>query len=165
MLELTIKAEGLVNLVNAQETIARRTKEAMAKELASLLKELRATLPHASGALRGSLGTTLISTGTITRAAIGTALPYALAVEKGTRPHRPPLAPLISWAQRKPGLVRSEKDAKRIGFLVARKIARVGTKGVGAFQRAEEKARERLAREVAEGVKAIEKELNDNGSR
>lgn len=46
---------------------------------------------------------------------------YGAAVEFGSRPHFPPVAPLERWAQTKLG-------KSGIGFLIARKIARVGTK-------------------------------------
>lgn len=46
---------------------------------------------------------------------------YGAYVEFGTRPHFPPIAPLERWAKTKLG-----KDG--LGFLIARKIARKGTK-------------------------------------
>ena len=51
--------------------------------------------------------------------------PHAPYLEMGTRPHRPPLQPLIEWAQRKFGV--EEDEAKRIAWAVASKIAKVGT--------------------------------------
>jgi hypothetical protein len=53
-------------------------------------------------------------------------LGYALPVETGSRPHWPPIAPLILWAKRKFSL--SDKEARATGFLVARKISREGTR-------------------------------------
>lgn len=161
LLDLEIKAEGLGNLVKTQEIIGQTVKEVLAREVTSLLKDLRETLPAASGRLRDSLQISLSQEDNTFRAKIRTDLPYALAVEKGTRPHRPPLAPLISWARGTPGLAGSEKDGRRIAFLVARKIARVGTKGRHTFAEAEEKGRERLAREVEKGANVIDRELSD----
>ena len=46
---------------------------------------------------------------------------YGLYVEKGTRPHMPPVAPLERWAQTKLG-------KKGLGFVIARRIAREGTR-------------------------------------
>lgn len=54
---------------------------------------------------------------------------YAPFVEYGTRPHWPPIAPLAYWAARKFGYPVGSPEAKRAGYLVARKISRVGTKG------------------------------------
>jgi hypothetical protein len=53
-------------------------------------------------------------------------LGYALAVETGSRPHFPPPGPLALWARRKFSL--TEKEARSVGFLVARAISRRGTK-------------------------------------
>lgn len=161
LLDLEIKAEGLGNLVKTQEIIGQTVKGALAREVTSLLKDLRETLPAASGRLRDSLQISLSQEDNTFRAKIRTDLPYALAVEKGTRPHRPPLAPLISWARGTPGLAGSEKDGRRIAFLVARKITRVGTKGRHTFAEAEENARERLGRAMGEAVKVMEQELRD----
>lgn len=59
---------------------------------------------------------------------------YALPVETGTRPHFPPTAALLPWILKKfPGA--EEKQAKSFAFLIARKISKVGTKGVFFFER------------------------------
>jgi len=54
---------------------------------------------------------------------------YMGHVEYGTRPHWPPIAPLAYWAARKFGYPVGSSEAKRAGYLIARKISRVGTKG------------------------------------
>ena len=46
---------------------------------------------------------------------------YGVYVEFGTSPHFPPIEPLAFWAKNKFSL--SEKEAKQVGFLVARKIS------------------------------------------
>jgi len=50
---------------------------------------------------------------------------YAGAIEWGSRPHRPPVEPLIDWSERKLGV--HGKDARRAGWAIALKIAREGT--------------------------------------
>ncbi|WP_153117372.1 hypothetical protein [Rhodocyclus tenuis] len=64
----------------------------------------------------------------------GTASNYAIPVELGSKPHTPPIAPLIDWAQQKFGL--EEKEAEGVAFAVAYRIAQRGTLGVGMFHRA-----------------------------
>lgn len=59
--------------------------------------------------------------------------PHADFVESGTRPHRPPIQPLADWAKVK-GLARTDAEARRIGFLVARAIAVRGTPPVHYFR-------------------------------
>ncbi len=57
--------------------------------------------------------------------------PHAGWIEYGTRPHRPPVQPLIEWAARKLGA--DEVEAVRIGWAVAAKIEREGTRAHGYF--------------------------------
>lgn len=63
---------------------------------------------------------------------VGTPLNYAVPVELGTKPHFPPVKPLAEWAVRKLGVDPSE--ARSVGFLIARKISRKGTKGAHMFE-------------------------------
>lgn len=51
----------------------------------------------------------------------GTASKYAAAVEFGSKPHFPPIAPIERWAKIKLG-------QPGLGFLIARKISQKGTK-------------------------------------
>jgi hypothetical protein len=52
---------------------------------------------------------------------------YSLPVHEGSKPHFPPTSVLVNWVSRKFGV--SGTQAKSIAFLIARKIARTGTKG------------------------------------
>lgn len=52
---------------------------------------------------------------------VGVGERYGAYVEFGTKPHFPPVAPLERWAQTKLG-------TSGLGFVIARKIARKGTK-------------------------------------
>ena len=86
-----------------------------------------------AGMLRGSIiGNVRPLQGLGVEGVIGTPLPYAPAVEDGSRPHFPPIAPLADCARRKLGV--SEAEANSVGFLIARKIARVGTEGAFMFR-------------------------------
>lgn len=49
--------------------------------------------------------------------------PHAAAVEVGSRPHRPPVDPLIRWAE-----LRGFTDPRGAAWAIAAKIAREGTK-------------------------------------
>jgi hypothetical protein len=64
---------------------------------------------------------------------IGTPAIYGEAVEYGTKPHFPPVAPIQHWVERKLGI--SGKDAKTVAFLIARKISKHGTKGAHMFEK------------------------------
>lgn len=62
---------------------------------------------------------------------VGTPLNYAIPVELGSKPHFPPVEPLADWAQFKLGVPAAE--ARSVGYLIARKISRVGTEGAFMF--------------------------------
>lgn len=64
---------------------------------------------------------------------VSTSMIYAEAVELGSKPHFPPIQPLIDWARAKFGL--DEDEAKGAAFGVARTIARKGTEGKRMFER------------------------------
>jgi len=57
---------------------------------------------------------------------VGVDVPYARYVEFGTRPHMPPVEPLIRWAKRK--FKVDDEEAKKIGWSVAMTIKKKGTK-------------------------------------
>ncbi len=65
---------------------------------------------------------------------VGTASPHAIPVELGTKPHFPPVEPLIDWVRAK--LDVPEKDVHHVAFQIARKISWRGTIAVGMFHRA-----------------------------
>ena len=70
------------------------------------------------------------------RAVVGTNVAYAPHVEFGTKPHWPPLAALQPWARRH-GFPAGRQGA----FLVARAIARRGTRARRMFQKGVEESR------------------------
>lgn len=65
---------------------------------------------------------------------VGTSLAHALPVELGTRPHFPPLEPLVDWVQAKLD-IKDEAQAEGVALAIARKIAARGTLAVGMFHR------------------------------
>lgn len=64
---------------------------------------------------------------------VGTPMSYAVPVELGTKPHMPPIEPLIDWVKEQLG-IRSEKAARGVAFAIAIKISRRGTTGQFPFQ-------------------------------
>jgi len=66
--------------------------------------------------------------------AVSTSILHAVPVELGTRPHFPPVAPLVEWARKVLGVPAEE--AEGVGLAIARKISRQGTKGAFMFRRA-----------------------------
>lgn len=65
---------------------------------------------------------------------VGTAYPYAIPVELGTKPHFPPVESLEDWVRVKWHL-SEEKEVHSAAFVLARAISRRGTPGYGMFHR------------------------------
>lgn len=80
------------------------------------------------------------------RLKVGAGARHAPYVHFGTRPHWPPRAPLVRWAKKKFGL--TDPDAKRVGYLVARKISREGTEPKPFLDYAIGKVESRIAERV-----------------
>lgn len=77
---------------------------------------------------------------------------YALFVEYGRRAGKfPPLDELIQWARKKFRL--DEKEAKTVGFLTARKIAREGSEPHPFFQPAVKKNHRAILKAVQDAVR------------
>lgn len=72
----------------------------------------------------------------------GSTLDYAVAVELGTKPHFPPIAPLVDWVKAKLG--ERGKAAEATARAIAWKISHHGTEGAHMFQT----THDRLAPEV-----------------
>jgi hypothetical protein len=75
-----------------------------------------------TGSLKRSIKTQATETGAIT----SVDAPHASFIEWGTRPHRPPIAPLKDWVRQK-GLAGDEKEIEQIARAIADHIAVNGT--------------------------------------
>jgi len=85
-------------------------------------------------------------------ATIGTPYEYATAVEQGTRPHMPPIAPIQHWARVKLG----DEGA---AWPVALAIKRRGTRGQWMFREGMKAAKDRIASVVRDARERIIKRL------
>lgn len=108
----------------------------------------------AGGGLKGSIfaDQPSISTEGIS-IAVGTAMAYAVPVEFGSRPHRPPVEPLQDWVEAKLGL--KGDAARRAAWAIAGKIAREGTEGAFMFTLALEMQAPQIERLFAQGVERL----------
>ncbi|MEW8494241.1 MAG: HK97 gp10 family phage protein [Candidatus Thiodiazotropha taylori] len=64
---------------------------------------------------------------------VGSSALHAMAVELGTKPHFPPLDPLVDWVQAKLD-IKNQEEAESVALSIARKIAARGTEGQKMFQ-------------------------------
>jgi hypothetical protein len=93
--------------------------------------ELMQSLPAGAGGLHGGglRGSIAHEERALSDTVIGSTYSpkeYAPYIEGGTKPHRPPIQPLIDWAVAKLGL--GEDEAKGAAFAIARTIGVRGTK-------------------------------------
>lgn len=122
--------------------------------VAHLQGEVQQRTPTNQGTLRKSIiGNVREVRGFGIEGVVGTPLNYAVAVELGTKPHMPPVWPLVLWAQQKLG-VRGA-DALSAAYAVARKIAREGTEGQFMFRDTFEANEAAIARGFTETVRRI----------
>jgi len=75
---------------------------------------------------------------------ISTPAKYGEAVEMGTRPHFPPVAPILFWVTKQLGL--QGKEAISVAHAIVRKIGKKGTYGTHMFQYAFERNRTNILR-------------------
>jgi len=86
--------------------------------------------PVDSGAMRSSVRAYDISDGAV----VAVEAPHAVYMERGTKPHRPPLGPIWTWVVRKIP-TSSDSEAMGIALAIQQKIAEVGTEPRFFFRR------------------------------
>lgn len=108
-----------------------RLLDAMTEATLLLEREVKDAFPSVSGLTRGSITQDAFSTPAGVLGVVGSPSIAAVAVELGTKPHRPPVEPLIAWVREKLGIAGPE--ARGVAFRIASKIAREGTKAQRPF--------------------------------
>jgi len=88
-------------------------------------------------------------------------LKYAPFIEFGTRPHFPPLQPILEWVKRK--LHVPEKRAKGVAFMVVRKIGRRGTPPRPFLSNAFMVVRKRILSQMKAGVSTAIRQSGNQG--
>lgn len=120
-------------LVEARDYTQERLVDAMVEATLYLEREVKDAFPAVSGLTRASITSDAFSTPAGVLGVVGSASAAAAAVELGTRPHMPPVAPIQIWVQEKLGI--GGKEGRGIAFAIARKISKVGTKPQGHFKK------------------------------
>lgn len=118
----------------APEIVRAELTAAMGEADSLLEREVKEATPTAHGLLRGSIFGVEEVSDTQVLGVVGTAMKHAIPVELGSKPHFPPIEPLIDWVRVKLGIT-GDKEAKAAAFAIARTIASRGTLGVGMFHR------------------------------
>jgi hypothetical protein len=104
----------------------------------------------ATGLTRASVTGDVMSTPVGPLGVVGSSQVSALFVELGTKPHMPPVAPLVPWVRNVLGV--PAKDARNVAFLVARKIAVHGTPAQRPFGQAAEATQAEVVRIYEDAV-------------
>lgn len=84
---------------------------------------------------------------------VGSPLPYAIPVELGTKPHMPPILPLVDWVTQKLG--KGGSEAESIARRIAWKIKHHGTKGAFMFQGAFDAGQDEVKRQFLATMERI----------
>ncbi len=157
-----ISAQALATLQRAfheaPQLAERELMAAMTEATLLVEREVKENIPRgATGLTAASVTSDAFSTPAGVLGVVGSSQPSALFVELGTKPHMPPVAALVPWVRAVMGL--REQDAKSVAFLVARKIARVGTKAQRPFARALEATEGQILRMFEDAAARIADQL------
>ena len=142
-------------IAREEEEVFRLAREAMAEITGMLMREVITRTPiGASGNLKGSIFTEIKGENpSVLRGVVASRVPYAGYVEFGRRAGggMPPWregSPLYWWVVR--NLESRGGDFESVAFLVARAIARRGTRGRRMFARALEENQRRIEERIRE---------------
>lgn len=138
--------ETIVNLDRTGRDV-KDTSEPMRQATALVAGDAKRNAPVDRGVTRSSITPSVESRNNSTTGVVGSNQMPALYMEKGTRPHWPPLAALEAWARRH----------GTTAFLVARAISRRGTKARLFLQKALDSNQSRIVRLFNDYIKRVTK--------
>lgn len=115
--------------VTRRELLAGMTEATLLME-----REVKDGMPRHTGMTAASVTSDAFATSMGVLGTVGSSQPSATFLELGTKPHMPPVEALVPWVKAVLGV--EPKRARSVAFLVARKIARKGTKPRRVFEKA-----------------------------
>lgn len=118
----------------APEVTRRELLAAMTQGTLLVEREVKDGMPRVTGLTAASVASDAFSTPVGVIGTVGSSQPSATFLELGTKPHMPPVEALVPWVKAVLGV--EPKRARSVAFLVARKIARKGTKPRRVFDNA-----------------------------
>lgn len=160
-LELEVKTPSFPATENTLGVV--REELLAATELATLdLTEAVVPLTPANfGLLRDAWGREVTAPMTSDVAVLGRVFnpsDYAPPVEYGSVPHWPPREPIQAWVESKLG-VTDEAEARRVAFLVARKISKDGTPAFRMLATGWEQTLEKMKKRYSDAFERIVKRV------
>lgn len=160
---MSLEVTGIDDLRRKLDAVATAVRRAARREVRAAALRIQAGARRRlheggttdTGRLANSIATEEEASGLDYR--VGTNLEYATAIEYGLPPGtRPDVESLTGWVRRKLG-VKDRQEARRVAFLIARKIQRHGTDAQPYLHPAAEAERpafrERFNRAVAEAIR------------
>ncbi|WP_293222311.1 hypothetical protein [Ottowia sp.] len=130
MSSLHLSLSGLDALVRglaqAPEFTHRELLVTMTEATLLVEREAKENTPRVTGMTAASIASDSFSTPVGVIGTVGSSQPTLTFLELGTRPHMPPVEALEPWVRAVLGV--EPKRARSVAYLVARKIARKGTK-------------------------------------
>ena len=127
---------------------------------AKIAATLKQNLPKGAGGAAGLAGSVQTEEQALDDNVIGmvfTALPYAVPVELGTRPHLPPLQPLLDWVKVKFGIF--DIAAQQIAEKIRWSIFHHGTKANPVWQRTWDAEQDYVLDQYDQAIDAIMRDL------
>lgn len=162
---LRIDTQGALLSGQAPAVVQRNLTRAVTTATLLLHREVVARTPQgvfgAQGGLLGSIQQEVTGKGTLlVKGEVGSAQKYAEVIEKGRTPGKgmPPAGTLLRWLEVKLGL--DARTAKRVEFVVRRKIGQKGFDGAHMFEKALEQNLPQIEAIFARAGLTITKELN-----
>ncbi|XHS78502.1 hypothetical protein ACFJGW_00595 [Burkholderiaceae bacterium UC74_6] len=155
-LEITTAAAVTRAFHVAPEILLDELETAMGNSLMYLQRETVERTPMAFGTLRGAYVTEQYSSPALSAVfgELSNGLPYAVPVELGTRPHFPPIQPLIDWVEAKLGLAGEQAEAAARG--IQRKIGAKGTPAAHMMTNALRDGRSTIEMEFREALQRFD---------
>lgn len=152
-LSITVDSAGVVSMLTAaSEKTALRIGQLVEGAAIAVQREMRLVAPvGVTGQLRNSIR--YVYTPALLSAEVGPQADYAAAVETGSKPHWPPYgdgSSIADWANLK-GIP---------AFLVARSIARKGTKAHPFVKPTYDKMKPVVEEQISVGIRALVEEVN-----
>ena len=141
-ISVKVNLKELEDLTKAFPEASKTARRGRITEALLLLeREVKLLTPEGAGPfhLRDTIFQKVEMSGESAWGQVGTPAIYGAAIEYGTKPHFPPIAPLVFWVEKRLGL--TGKEAKSVAFAIARKISKKGTYGTHMFQYAFERNR------------------------
>jgi hypothetical protein len=130
-----VKLDALKALITKYPDVSQNAQVSRITEVLLLLENVVKTLtPVGAGPIH--LRDTIfhqVSIGQPIVGILGTPCVYGEAVEMGTAPHFPPIAPIQFWVENKLGI--TGKQAQSVAFAIAKTISKRGTKGTAMFDK------------------------------